>query len=378
MQYRLMPVEVWYNNYDAMRAKVEELRQRFLKRCQDLVVDPNRVIGEFSREIIIRAVLESNWQEGIELTAGQTQKLACAAFDEMEDVTGPHLDMNKILRFHRDAVVRLKRDGASVNELAAYNLARAHHAIAWVGSELAERQAASLAQALRSFEAVYEEFREKLSSQAKSTIERGFAIVNGLEASDDPISRPMTAPPTSSGHLTRELLALDSDSLINPMRSSYIHFMHRLVLMGIMPPEKTGHFRKISVHVGNPDLYFPVPSAVPQMMKEFCRKFPAILPTTVNYDPVLVAAKASHRFAAIHPYEDGNGRMSRLLMNLVLWGHFPPVYLKANKKGRHRYGQALKRADRGNIKPLASLIAMSLIEIFENLLDSIEAASTLG
>jgi Fic family protein len=95
---------------------------------------------------------------------------------------------------------------------------------------------------------------------------------------------------------------------------------------------------------------------------------------TNTYDPVLIAAKASHRFVAIHPYEDGNGRVSRLLMNLVLWGHFPPVYLKANKNGRHRYGQAIRRADHGNIKPLASLVAMSLIEIFENLLGSLDAA----
>ncbi len=370
-----MPAEVWYNNYDALRADVEELRQRFLKRCVELEINPNKVIGEFSREILIRAVHESNWQEGIELDAGRTQKLASVAFDEMEDVVGPHLDMNKVLRFHRDAVVELKRDGASVEEVATYNLARAYHAIAWIGSELAERQAASLAQALRSFQAVYKQFREKLSPEAKSKIERGFAIVDSLETADDPVNRPMTAPPNSSGHLTHELLKLESDNLLNPMRSSYIHFLHRLVLMGIMPPEKNGHFRKISVHVGNPDLYFPVPSAVPQMMKEFCLKFPTILPTTVTYDPVFVAAKASHKFVSIHPYEDGNGRVSRLLMNLVLWGHFPPVYLKADKKGRHRYGQAIRRADRGDIKSLAALIAMSLVEIFERLLHSLDAAS---
>src|SRR3954454_1302995 len=95
-----------------------------------------------------------------------------------------------------------------------------------------------------------------------------------------PIDRPMTKPPSSAGHLTSELLKLDAECLLNPMRVAYIHFLHRLVLMGIMPTEKTGRFRKISVHVGNPDVYFPVPSAVPQMMREFCAKFPTILPST--------------------------------------------------------------------------------------------------
>ena len=60
-------------------------------------------------------------------------------------------------------------------------------------------------------------------------------------------------------------------------------------------------------------------------------------------------------------------------MNLVLAGHFPPVYLKADKKGRHRYSQAVRRADRGNIEPLAALIAMSVIEIYEKMLNALQA-----
>ena len=141
-------------------------------------------------------------------------------------------------------------------------------------------------------------------------------------------------------------------------------------LPGCLASVKTS-FRIGSRAAANPETYFPVPSAVPLMMSEFCQKFPAILPSIAKYDPILVAAKTSHRFVAVHPYADGNGRVSRLLMNLVLWGHFPPVYLNADKKGRHRYGQALRRADRGNINPLAALIAMSLIEIYQKLLKSI-------
>jgi Fic family protein len=90
-------------------------------------------------------------------------------------------------------------------------------------------------------------------------------------------------------------------------------------------------------------------------------------------ETILMAAEVSHRFVAIHPYEDGNGRVSRLIMTLVLWGHFPPVYLKADKKGRHRYGQAIRRADRGDCEPLAALISISLIDIYERLLRSLGA-----
>lgn len=104
-------------------------------------------------------------------------------------------------------------------------------------------------------------------------------------------------------------------------------------------------------------------------MAEFCKEFPTILPTTVGYDPILVAAQQSYKFVRIHPYVDGNGRVSRLIMNLVLWEHFPPIDLKADRKGRSRYRQALHRANRGDIKPLACLIAMSLSKIYDKLLN---------
>ena len=55
-------------------------------------------------------------------------------------------------------------------------------------------------------------------------------------------------------------------------------------------------------------------------MKQYCKDFPTIMPTTVKYDPIMEAAESSYRFVRIHPYHDGNGRISRLLMNLVLWG----------------------------------------------------------
>jgi Fic family protein len=162
------------------------------------------------------------------------------------------------------------------------------------------------------------------------------------------------------------------------MREDYVHFLHRLVLMGTADPRRCGKYRCTQVHVGNPDLFFPPPSAIPQLVREFCKHFPTILPTTVKYDPIRKAAEASHRFVRIHPYHDGNGRVSRLLMNLVLWGHHPPVYLKADAKGRHRYGQALHRGDRGNAEPLACLIAMSLIEVYEKMLDAVGASPTTG
>jgi fido (protein-threonine AMPylation protein) len=227
----------------------------------------------------------------------------------------------------------------------------------------------SLAHALLSFKKLPE---ADALAQADPAIGAGFALLDRLQNSKAPIYGPMNDTTTTEGELVSKLLDADFADLLTPMKSDYIHFLHRLTTTGLISPSKCGTFRKKAVHIsGNLELHFPPPSAVPKLMEEYCNTFPTILPTTVRYDPIRTSAEASHSFVRIHPYADGNGRVSRLLMNLVLWNHFLPVYLKADKKGRHRYAQALKRADRGNITPLACLIALSLKSIYERLLDAV-------
>ncbi|MGD0649709.1 MAG: Fic family protein [Verrucomicrobiia bacterium] len=329
------------------------------------------MLSEVEKEVIARSVHESNWQEGLYLDRGRTRELAEAVFESVGDVSGPHLDMEAVLEHHRKDVVALKRKGASIEEVAAHNLARAHVALRWIGGELMHRQTASLMHALEGFRKKYPELKAKMSAETQKTIERGFQVMENMKASALPIDVPITEGSETQGALLNKLLAQDFDTLLHPMRPAYVHFLHRITMMGIAHTGKCGVFRKTPVHVGNPELYFPPPSLVPKLMEQFCSDFPTILPGTVKYDPILMAAQASHKFVRIHPYADGNGRVSRLLMNLVLWKHHPPVYLKADKKGRHRYGQALRRADRGNTKPLAGLIGISLVEIYGKLLDAI-------
>jgi Fic family protein len=71
---------------------------------------------------------------------------------------------------------------------------------------------------------------------------------------------------------------------------------------------------------------------------------------------ILVAAWLHHRFTQIHPYQDGNGRVARVLANLVLVKHelFPVVI---SRDHRPQYIESLEAADAGNLKPLARLFA---------------------
>lgn len=76
--------------------------------------------------------------------------------------------------------------------------------------------------------------------------------------------------------------------------------------------------------------------------------------------PLLIAATFHYRFVAIHPFDDGNGRMSRLLMNLILMEYgFPPVVIK--QQDRNQYYNALRQADAGDIREFLAYVGQNLL-----------------
>ncbi len=78
--------------------------------------------------------------------------------------------------------------------------------------------------------------------------------------------------------------------------------------------------------------------------------------TTSALHPVVVAALFHHRFVSIHPFDDGNGRMTRLLMNLMLMQrHYPPTVTKQQDRGV--YYLTLSQADAGDDEPFVQFIA---------------------
>ncbi len=66
-----------------------------------------------------------------------------------------------------------------------------------------------------------------------------------------------------------------------------------------------------------------------------------------KYPPLLLAAVMHNEFEKIHPFQDGNGRVGRLLLNYVLLRHgYPPMNIKY--KDRARYYQCLQLYDQKN------------------------------
>jgi Fic family protein len=86
--------------------------------------------------------------------------------------------------------------------------------------------------------------------------------------------------------------------------------------------------------------HFPSPAEVPALMGDFAQWLGAAAATPET------AFAAHRRLVEIHPFNDGNGRTARLLMNLVLLrGGYPPVAVRP--QDRPAYIVALQHAQAG-------------------------------
>lgn len=76
-----------------------------------------------------------------------------------------------------------------------------------------------------------------------------------------------------------------------------------------------------------------------------------------NICPEVESAWLHHRFAQIHPFQDGNGRVARALTAAVLLKADHLVLVIRDEKHRESYLDALADADSGDLKPLVDLFA---------------------
>ena len=123
--------------------------------------------------------------------------------------------------------------------------------------------------------------------------------------------------------------------------------IHNLILRGINP-EDAGKYRKVQVMIKGSSHLPPQPFMVAKQMEDFFIWYET---NKKRLHPVILAAELHERLVTIHPFIDGNGRSSRLVMNLILLQH---GYVIANIKGdydnRMQYYNALEVAQTKNNK----------------------------
>ncbi|TRX03102.1 Fic family protein [Flavobacterium gawalongense] len=123
--------------------------------------------------------------------------------------------------------------------------------------------------------------------------------------------------------------------------------IHNLILRGIHP-EDAGRYRKVQVMIQGSSHMPPQPFLVAKEMEDFFIWFET---NKNSLHPIVLAAEVHERLVAIHPFIDGNGRTSRLVMNLVLLQHGCIIAnIKGDYDSRIQYYQALETAQTKNNK----------------------------
>lgn len=133
--------------------------------------------------------------------------------------------------------------------------------------------------------------------------------------------------------------------------------MHRLFYHRI-DEANAGKYRRERIIVTGTDFAFPPPSRLKTLMRRFVAEIPEL---RAARHPVEFAALLHARLVNIHPFQDGNGRTARLLMNLALLqsGYpitiIPPVI-------RADYLEAVKDGNREDFGPFINLVSCMVYE----------------
>ena len=125
-------------------------------------------------------------------------------------------------------------------------------------------------------------------------------------------------------HRNAILLLEDLVQKNEPLTEWSLKSLHQLILRGI-DDDNAGRYRTVNVRIAGAEPLPPDHLQVPQLMERFsawCQT------EAMALHPVERAARVHSDFVKIHPFSDGNGRTSRLLMNLELMkAGYPPAVL---------------------------------------------------
>ena len=172
-----------------------------------------------------------------------------------------------------------------------------------------------------------------------------------------------------------------------PISAGVLHEINALLLTGVSSTkaiDQHGHatskpatpeeFKKLPNHVLQPDgsIHYYVDPL--QVEPEIDALIDWIHSNIDRKHPAIVAALAHYNLVRIHPFDDGNGRGARLLMNIILIQKgYPPAIVKNEK--RRKYIEAITKADRGDLNDFVEFIVTSIFETQESILEDLNGSS---
>lgn len=139
-----------------------------------------------------------------------------------------------------------------------------------------------------------------------------------------------------------------------PIGENFIKRLHSTLLNSVRGESKDrGNFRKIPVYIGKPgatieNAIFVPPAA--NEISELISNWEKYINSEKEPDPLVQTAIAHYQFEAIHPFLDGNGRIGRLLIPIILYDKktlsYPLLYVSESfENNRKEYYGCLRLVD---------------------------------
>ncbi len=140
------------------------------------------------------------------------------------------------------------------------------------------------------------------------------------------------------------------------------------------PAAHPGAWRSTTVAAFPSGMVAPPAWLVPRQMNAFVERVASGPPPQTH--PLLWVADAHERFSRIHPFAKANGRVARLLANLLLRRvELPPFAVRG--RTAERYLAALRRADSRDPWPLATVLARAVLASLRRLVAASEGPAEL-
>ncbi|MFH0829751.1 MAG: Fic family protein [Candidatus Aenigmatarchaeota archaeon] len=159
---------------------------------------------------------------------------------------------------------------------------------------------------------------------------------NLLERGITPHTKPVRDVKEAEAHarVFREMLAYKKELSLQA-----VLYWHK-GLFENSEPEMAGRIREHQVAISGSKFVPPFPVELQPLLREFFGWYDR---NKDKVHPVELAALVHLKFVTIHPFSDGNGRISRLMMNFVLNRHGYPM-LNIPYEKRSGYYTALERS----------------------------------
>ena len=206
---------------------------------------------------------------------------------------------------------------------------------------------------------------EKLVNIAKIQSTEASNAIEGIITTNTRLKQIVAEKTTPRNRNEQEIAGYrDALSIIHesfdtiPLTQNYILQLHKIMCSHMNNP-LAGKTKNVQNYIGAtyPDghaevLFTPLsPFETPDALDKICEEYNRVI-GNMEVDPLIMIPVFIHDFLCIHPFNDGNGRMSRLLTTLLLYqsGFYVGKYISLEAKiadNKDLYYEALGKAQVG-------------------------------